>query len=123
MKITKVKIRPSRGPSKSLLGYADITFDNEFVVKDFRIIKIDDKKRVIMPNRPITKKCGACGGSMRFSCKFCPHCGVEAATFFVDRKYCYIDVAFPIKRELYEEIEKTVLQEYDKCTKPTSEQK
>jgi len=52
MKITEVKIYAAREKSGRLKAYATIVFDNEFIVRDLKIIEGDKGLFVSMPSRP-----------------------------------------------------------------------
>jgi len=51
MKITKVRVTPVKNPTRNLLAFADIAFDDQFVVTSLRIISGKNGLFVAMPSR------------------------------------------------------------------------
>ena len=51
MKITKVRVTPVKNPTRNLVAFADITFDECFVVTSLRIINGKNGLFVAMPSR------------------------------------------------------------------------
>lgn len=51
MKITDVKVRQLKNPKNNVLGFADVTFDEILVVKNFRIVHGRDSLFVGMPSK------------------------------------------------------------------------
>lgn len=51
MEITEVRVYPVTRPDERLLAYATLTFDDEFVVRDLRIIRGNGGIFVAMPSR------------------------------------------------------------------------
>lgn len=51
MEITEVRVYPVTRPDERLLAYATLTFDDEFVVRDLRIIRGNGGVFVAMPSR------------------------------------------------------------------------
>ena len=88
MKITDVKIN-LMPRHDPLKAFASITIDDCFVVHDLRVIKTDNKMFVAMPSKQINTDSGK----------------------------SHKDIAHPINKNTREEIEKTVLEEYEKIIK------
>lgn len=113
MEITEVRVKLLTGRSDRLRAFCSITFDDEFVVHDLRVI--DGKKGlfVAMPSRKLTDKCPACGGKNHLRASYCCECGAPLKS---DRtkgrdKY-HVDVAHPIKTSCREKIKEAVLAAY-----------
>ena len=85
MKITDVKIN-LMPEHDPLKAFASITIDDCFVVHDLRVIKTDNKMFVAMPSKQI----------------------------HTDSGKSHKDIAHPINKTTREEIEKTVLEKYEK---------
>lgn len=51
MEITEVRVYPVTRPDERLLAYATLTFDDEFVVRDLRVIRGNGGIFVAMPSR------------------------------------------------------------------------
>lgn len=85
-KVTNVAIR--KVEQGNTVAYADITLNEDFVVKGLRVVKSESGNFVAMP---------------------------QGKKYQKDGKDVYPDTAFPITKELREEINKAVLDEFDKA--------
>lgn len=113
MEITEVRVKLLTGRSDRLRAFCSITFDDEFVVHDLRVIDGRKGLFVAMPSRKLTDKCPACGGKNHLRASYCCECG---GSLKPDRakgrdKY-HVDVAHPIKTSCREKIKDAVLAAY-----------
>lgn len=51
MKITDIRIQPIKQPKNKLLAFAEITLDNQLVIKDFQIFSSEHGLFVGMPSK------------------------------------------------------------------------
>jgi len=65
-------------------AYADVTFDNEFVVHGMAVISVEDKYFVSMPSKPDKKRPGK-----------------------------FLEIAHPVNKDFRAYVEEQVLSEYD----------
>jgi stage V sporulation protein G len=113
----KVKIVP-RGTNK-LKGFASITFDNAFVIKDVRIIQGLKGTIIAMPAKKLTFRCFKCGYKNNLRAKFCSECGRRVHANFsrrnpqTGRPVLQVDVAHPINPETRKLIEDKVIAAYE----------
>lgn len=115
MRITEVKIFPA-DPRRNtkLLAYAELVFDDAFVVHEVRIIKRNDGSLLVaMPSRVTTDHCPECSGKNQVNQAYCGHCGVSLDPERQDPdKRLYQDYAHPITAPLREHINREVLASY-----------
>ena len=73
--ITEVRIKLVSDLEDRLRAFCLITIDNEFVVRDLKIIEGPRGLFVAMPSRKITEKCSQCGFKNEVRARFCSNCG------------------------------------------------
>ena len=83
MEITSVKVHKTEREGSRMKGYATVTLDDCFVVRNIRIIEGDEKLFIAMPSRKI------------------PNSGE------------FKDIAHPINAETREKIQKAILEAYE----------
>ncbi|MBI2871506.1 MAG: septation protein SpoVG family protein [Candidatus Omnitrophica bacterium] len=119
MEITEVRVFIKDGPDKKLKAFATVTFDNQFVVRDMKVIEGNNGLFVAMPSRRLKEPCPKCGNRNPVRSKYCSQCG--SAIPFKERiedesarQSDHRDVAHPITLECREFIQKAVLNAYQK---------
>jgi stage V sporulation protein G len=119
MEITDVRIKLVRDRGDRLQAFCLITFDEEFVVRDVKIIKGNNSYFVAMPSRKTTDHCDKCGCKNHLRAKFCNDCGTALP---VDRaggragtppKF-HADVAHPVTSACRSKIQDAVLEAFEK---------
>ena len=118
MEITETRISLVTNPSSRLRAYASVTFDDQFVVRDIRIIEGKKGLFVAMPSKKMQRPCPRCGFKNPIGNKFCGSCGsalnpVEQQNLSPSRQHR--DLAHPIKTDFREYIQNKVLEEYEKA--------
>lgn len=125
MRVTEVWVQLVEDRNGKVKAFCSITFDNAFVVRDLKIIEIEDgsgdNKRlfVAMPSRKLSAKCGRCGHKNHVEAHYCNYCACQLpeGRKFVN-KYgqvkIHADVAHPITQEYRQIIQDAVLAEYYK---------
>ncbi|MCL5282318.1 MAG: SpoVG family protein [Planctomycetes bacterium] len=75
MEITEVRVRlvPDRGDR--LKAFCSMTLDDEFVVRDIKVIEGEDGYFVAMPSRKMSDHCARCRGKNHLGARFCSDCG------------------------------------------------
>ena len=121
MEITEVRISVRDGRDKKLKGYATITFDNAFVVRDLRIIDGTRGLFVAMPSRRMREACPKCAHRNPVRANYCGHCGASLEELNASRqeeagdgKGQHRDIAHPITQEARNYIQRAVLDAYEK---------
>ncbi|MDO8525887.1 MAG: septation protein SpoVG family protein [Candidatus Omnitrophota bacterium] len=122
MDITEVKVFLKEGQDKKLKGYATVTFDNCFVVRNVKIIDGTKGMFVAMPSRKMKDPCPKCNFRNAIRSKFCNQCGstlpiTEPKAFTPgddsSRQSEHKDIAHPITAECRDYIQKKVLEAYE----------
>ncbi len=119
MEITEVRVFLKEGADKKLKAYATITIDNQFVIRNVKIIQGTKGLFVAMPSRKLRASCPRCGHKNDVKSKFCNFCG--AGVPFDEKKFQdkearmseHRDIAHPITQECREYIQRKVLSAYE----------
>src|SRR3972149_2441691 len=75
MEITEVRVKLVANKDDRLKAFCSITMDNEFVVRDIKVIEGASGFFVAMPSRKMSDHCEKCGGKNHLRAKFCNNCG------------------------------------------------
>lgn len=118
MKITEVRIFPTRSKDERLKAYATMTFDDWFVVRNVKVIQGNSGLFVAMPSRKMMDPCRKCGFKNVRGSKYCNECGSHLdKPVPVDndrrRQSEHVDIAHPIKQECRVYIQDKVLEAYN----------
>lgn len=117
IRVTHVDVQPthfSRGPLKA---WVVVTFDDVFVVRDIKVIELEDRLMVAMPSRPPTVRCTHCGTRNPLRALYCNQCG-KRKSFFSDERAAgaclprHCDIAHPINGRMRALLEQCVLTAY-----------
>ncbi len=121
MEITEVKVYQKPSADKKLKGYATVTFDNAFVVRNIKIIDGTTGLFIAMPSRKIKQPCIKCNFKNEARSKYCNQCGCQLpvssppvmqesgdATLSEHR-----DIAHPITQAFRQELQKRILAEFE----------
>lgn len=124
MKITEVRIFLRESQDGKLRAYATLTFDNEFVVRNMKVIEGNQGLFIAMPSRRMTEACPKCGSKNPARSKFCSACGnslgeirqriIDAVDEEGARQSEHRDIAHPITSECREYIQREVIKAYEK---------
>lgn len=117
MKISEVRVKLIRNKDDRLKAFCSITIDNEFVVRDIKIIQGGTGVFVAMPSRKMSDHCDKCGGKNHLRAKFCNNCGAalsdnRARKDFKGRMKLHADIAHPINAECRQRIQERVIAAY-----------
>jgi len=117
MKISEVRVKLIRNKDDRLKAFCSITIDNEFVVRDIKIIQGGTGVFVAMPSRKMSDHCDKCGGKNHLRAKFCNNCGAalsdnRARKDFKGRMKLHADIAHPINVECRQRIQERVIAAY-----------
>jgi len=118
--ITEIRIFLKEGQDKKLKGYATVTFDHAFVVRNIKVIAGSHGLFVAMPSRKLKLPCRPCGFKNEVGSKFCNECGAVVPTptqeeiAMHDSKADHRDIAHPITHEFREILQNKILESYKK---------
>lgn len=113
MKISEVRVKLVSNKDIRLKAFCSITIDNEFVVREIKVIEGTSGFFVAMPSRKMTDHCGKCGGKNHLKAKFCNNCGAKlkenrAKKDFKGKMKLHADIAHPINGECRQRIQEKV---------------
>lgn len=116
MNITEVRVKLTEAKKNRLQAFCSITIDNDFVVRDLKVIEGHKGAFVAMPSRKLTDRCQKCGGKNHLMAQYCNDCGVKLdekrASKGAGRLKLHADTAHPINSNCREEIQEKVLEAY-----------
>jgi stage V sporulation protein G len=119
MEITEVRAKLVSNKDDRLKAFCSITIDNEFVVRDIKVIEGAAGFFVAMPSRKMSDHCGKCGGKNHLRAKFCNNCGKalkqnRARKNFKGKMKLHADIAHPINSECRKRIQEGVIAAFKK---------
>lgn len=117
-KITDVRIYPLTN-QKSLLAFADVVFDDCFVVRDVKVIHGRDGLFINMPSRKINDRCHRCNKPNPLPARYCSWCGMllNANRDRRDergRLRNHVDICHPVSADCRYMIQQRVLDAYER---------
>ena len=121
MNITEVRVKLTEAKKNRLQAFCSITIDNDFVVRDLKIIEGYKGAFVAMPSRKLADKCPKCNSKNHLRSRFCNDCGTklddkramgELGDESKGKFKLYADTAHPINSKCRDEIEQKVLAAY-----------
>ena len=127
MEITEVRVKLVANKDDRLKGFCSMTLDNDFVVRDVKVIEGTSGLFVAMPSRKMSDHCDKCGGKNHLRAKFCNNCGAGLPEDRVKedakgRMKLHADIAHPINAECRKRIQETIIaaftEEYEKSKDP-----
>jgi stage V sporulation protein G len=127
MEITEVRVKLVKNKDDRLKAFCSITLDNEFVVRDIKIIEGTSGHFVAMPSRKMSDHCGKCGGKNHLRAKFCNNCGNalpenRTRKDAQGRMKLHADIAHPINAKCRRRIQQKVVamfeEELEKSKQP-----
>ncbi len=129
MNITEVRVKLTEANKNRLQAFCSITIENDFVVRDLKIIEGYKGAFVAMPSRKLADKCPKCNSKNHLRARFCNDCGAklddkralgesrgEAREESKGKFKLYADTAHPINSKCRDEIEQKVLAAYKEET-------
>ncbi|MGC6444237.1 MAG: septation protein SpoVG family protein [Rubripirellula sp.] len=118
MDITEIRIKLMEDPEDRLKAFCSITIDDSFVVRDLKIIEGINGLFVAMPSRKMTVNCHRCRHKNQMRAAYCNQCGAKQRstrnTSQETGSRLYADIAHPINSECREQVQNSVLDEYEK---------
>jgi stage V sporulation protein G len=117
VEITEVRIKLVSVKNDKLRAFCSITLDNEFVIRDLKVIEGVKGAFVAMPSRKLTDRCPRCGDKNHYKARFCNNCGTRLPGDRMVRaegssQKIHTDIAHPINSRCREAIQTKVLEVY-----------
>ncbi|MBN2139295.1 MAG: SpoVG family protein [Sedimentisphaerales bacterium] len=127
MKITEIRVKLVTNKDDRLKAFCSMTINNEFVIRDIKIIEGASGPFVAMPSRKMSDHCEKCGGKNHLKAKFCNSCGARLVENRIKKDYkgrpkLHADIAHPInsqcRREIQQRIAAAFEEEVEKSKQP-----
>ncbi len=77
MQLTEVRVKLCNGQAGRLKAFCALTFDQQFVVRDVKLIDGQDGLFLAMPSRKLSDHCPECDEKNHLRARFCNHCGTR----------------------------------------------
>ncbi len=118
MDITEVRVKLVSNKDDRLKAFCCITLDNEFVIRDIKIIEGTDGYFVAMPSRKMSDHCSKCGGKNHLRARYCNNCGGALASDRTrkdprGRLKLHADIAHPINSRCRQQLQEAVVAMYE----------
>ena len=119
MEISEVRIKLINNDYDRLKAFCSITWDDEFVIRDIKIISGDGGFFVAMPSRKMSDHCEKCRRKNHLQAKYCNNCGAQlpdkrAKRDAQGRIKLYADIAHPVNARCRNHLQKHILQAFRK---------
>jgi len=127
MELTEVRINLCGEHGSRLKAFCSLTFDNTFVIRDVKLIDGNDGLFLAMPSRKLCDHCPGCKEKNHLRARYCNNCGrrLNESRYLQYRNgngnghhgtrlKLHADIAHPINAACREEIERRVLEAYDR---------
>jgi stage V sporulation protein G len=126
VEITEVRVKLVSVKNDKLRAFCSITVDNDFVIRDLKVIEGAKGAFVAMPSRKLTDRCPRCGGKNHYRARFCNDCGARLNGDRGGRgeggnQKMHTDIAHPINSKCREVIQKKVLEVYQEELQKSNE--
>ena len=126
MEISEVRVKLVSNSKERLRAFCSITIENEFVIRDLKIIDGLNGTFVAMPSRKLADRCPKCGYKNHLRAHFCNECGKELGEQrgkrATKRGKLHADIAHPINADCRERIQGIVIgafeEELEKSKQP-----
>ncbi len=117
MQITEVRVKLVANKDDRLKAFCSMTLDNDFVVRDIKIIEGTGGLFVAMPSRKMSDHCDHCGGKNHLRAKFCNNCGASlsegrAKQDVKGRMKLHADIAHPINAVCRKKIQDRIVEAF-----------
>lgn len=126
MDISEVRVKMVANKDDRLKAFCSMTLDNDFVVRDIKVIEGTGGLFVAMPSRKMSDHCEKCGSKNHLRAKFCNNCGGtlsenRAKQDVKGRMKLHADIAHPINAECRRRIQATIVEAFEDELKRSEE--
>jgi stage V sporulation protein G len=113
MEISEVRVKLVSNKDDRLKAFCSVTMDNEFVVRDIKVIEGTNGYFVAMPSRKMSDHCDKCGSKNHLRAHYCNNCGTtlnedRARKDIKGRTKLHADIAHPINADCRQKIQDKV---------------
>lgn len=126
MKITEIRIRLMDKPNEKLRAFCTITCDDEFVIRDVKIIDGAKGPFIAMPSRKMMDHCRKCSCKNHLRARYCNDCGARLDPRRAERikggkTRLHTDIAHPINSRCREKIQSKIIAAFEEELKHSRE--
>ncbi|MHC4696132.1 MAG: septation protein SpoVG family protein [Planctomycetota bacterium] len=117
MEVTDIRMRLVADRTDRLKAFCTVTFDEEFVIRDIKVVEGPDGFFIAMPSRKLSAACPGCRHKNQVRARFCEECGkkLKAQPVSQDpamRTRLYRDIAHPITPAFREKLQTCIIDAY-----------
>lgn len=117
MQISDVRVKLIENAEDRLRAVCSVTFDEEFVVRDVKVVDGTNGLFVAMPSRKLSVHCPSCRHKNHLRARFCNECGAKlpatrASADANGRVRLHRDIAHPINPAFREMVQAKVIEFY-----------
>lgn len=103
---------------EKLQAFCSVTFNDDFVVRDLKIIGGSKGPFVAMPSRKLMDRCPRCSGKNHLRARHCNDCGAKLDPNRAEkdkrgRARLHTDIAHPINSNCREQIQRQILEAFE----------
>jgi stage V sporulation protein G len=118
MEISEVRVKMVSNKDERLKAFCSMTLDNEFVIRDIKVIEGSSGYFVAMPSRKMSDHCDKCGGKNHLKARYCNNCGTSlpenrARKDMKGRMKLHADIAHPINAECRQKIQERIIRAFE----------
>ncbi len=118
MEISEVRVKMVSNKDERLKAFCSMTLDNEFVIRDIKVIEGSGGYFVAMPSRKMSDHCDKCGGKNHLKARYCNNCGTNlpenrARKDMKGRMKLHADIAHPINAECRQKIQERIIRAFE----------
>jgi len=118
VEITEVRVKLMNDKDEKLQAFCSVTFNDDFVVRDLKIIGGSKGPFVAMPSRKLMDRCPRCSGKNHLRARHCNDCGAKLDPNRAEkdkrgRARLHTDIAHPINSACREQIQRQILEAFE----------
>ena len=117
MEISDIRVKLVQNAADRLKAVCSITLDDNFVVRDLKVVEGTNGLFVAMPSRKLSVHCPQCRGKNHLRARFCNECGAKLPAQRIPadpagRMRLHRDIAHPINPSFREIVQSRVIEKY-----------
>ncbi len=117
MDISEVRVKLVNNSQERLKAFCSITLENDFVIRDLKVIDGANGTFVAMPSRKLADRCPHCGYKNHLRAHYCNECGKplgeNRARRGAKRGKLHADIAHPINAACRQRIQSIVIEAFE----------
>ena len=125
MEISEVRVKLVNNAQERLKAFCSITLEDDFVIRDLKVIDGANGTFVAMPSRKLADRCSHCGYKNHLRAHYCNECGKSLgdnrAKRPAKRGKLHADIAHPINAACRERIQNIVIKAFEEELKESQQ--